>query len=273
VRSHIFQLGRLVRLLMQQQLDAGPFARLPIDILFRPLGLRLDDERFTIRVKFVGHVRFTGMGEYVRSVVVRILAYPLTHDASSILEPQFRKKVPIMSTSNSQSNGNSGKRLIVAILGIALLAAGASWWFRYAATHRTVEFWSPAGATLIRDAPRVTLRSYDPSVGAEPRDDAPLPVDISQAKGLIHLRNALLQDRSYDWSNKPSADQKFESSLVFEVTAGAEPRLVILFSPDFNYAASGSSNADPRPIICCRPMADALRKFFADTLADANPKQ
>ena len=26
-----------------------------------------------------------------------------------------------------------------------------------------------------------------------------LPIDISHARGLTHLRNALLEDRSFDW--------------------------------------------------------------------------
>jgi len=171
-----------------------------------------------------------------------------------------------MSTPN---DGNSGKRLIFIIVAIALAAAGMSWWFRYANTHQTVEFWGPTAATLIRDAPRVTLRSYDPSVVAEPPSDAPLPLDISQARGLTHLRNALLEDRSFDWNAKPPTDMNFQSSLVFEVTAGAEPRLVVLFSPDFNYAANGSSDVAPRPTVCCRPIADGLKKFFTDTLAES----
>jgi hypothetical protein len=171
-----------------------------------------------------------------------------------------------MSTPN---NGNSGKLLILTILALALGAAGLSWWFRYSSTHRTVEFWGPTAARLIRDAPRVTLRSYDPAVGAEPKSDAPLPLDISNAHGLTHLRNALLEDHSYDWTGTPPADANFQSSLVFEETAGAEPRIVILLSPDFNYAGNGSSDAPTRPIVCIRPIAEGLKKFFADALADA----
>jgi hypothetical protein len=177
-----------------------------------------------------------------------------------------------MSTPNNQNSGNSGKRLIVAILAIALCAADLSWWFRYAATHRTVEFWGPNAARLIRDAPRVTLRSYDPAVGAEPKSDAPLPLDISQARGLIHLRTALMEDRSYDWSAKPPGDANFQSSLVFEDSPGAEPRLVILLSPDFTWAGNGSSNASPRPIISTQPIAEGLKKFFTDALAESTPQ-
>ena len=33
-----------------------------------------------------------------------------------------------------------------------------------------------------------------------------MPRDISSAKGLTHLRNALLEDRSYDWTATGPAD-------------------------------------------------------------------
>ena len=62
---------------------------------------------------------------------------------------------------------NSGKLLIVAIFLVAFAAAGASWWFRYSATHRTVEFWGPQAAVLLRDAPHVVLRSYDHGTDAD----------------------------------------------------------------------------------------------------------
>src|SRR5437762_2962231 len=143
----------------------------------------------------------------------------------------------------------SGKLLILAMLLVALMAASASWWFRYSATHHTAQFWGPEAARLIRDAPKVTLRSYDPAVGADADSSNSSARDISNARGLIHLRNALLEDSSYDWSAKTPTEPSWNSSLVFEASAGAEPRAVILFSPDFNWAADGTSDATHRPIV------------------------
>ena len=95
-------------------------------------------------------------------------------------------------------------------------------------------------------------------------------VDISDARGLVHLRNALLEDRSYDWSAKPTADPDWNSSLVFDVTAGAEPRLVILFSPDFDWAANGSPDAAPPPAISCYPISAGLKEFFNEILTESS---
>jgi hypothetical protein len=165
---------------------------------------------------------------------------------------------------------SSGKLLIAAMLLAALAAAAASWWFRYSATHRTVEFWGPEAAVLLRDAPHVALRSYDQGTNTDVTSAKSTSHDISNARGLVHLRTALLEDSSYDWSAKTAVDSDWKSSLVFEVTAGAEPRLVILFSPDFNWAANGSSDAMPQPVVCCKPISDGLKTFFNEILTDSS---
>jgi hypothetical protein len=51
----------------------------------------------------------------------------------------------------------SGKLVIIGILAVAVASAAASWWFRYAATHRAAQYWGPETARLIRDAPTVEL--------------------------------------------------------------------------------------------------------------------
>src|SRR5205814_1975859 len=55
VGADVFQLRSLLRLLVEQLLDTRPLARLPIVIFLGPIGLGLDDQRFAIRIKFIGH--------------------------------------------------------------------------------------------------------------------------------------------------------------------------------------------------------------------------
>lgn len=167
---------------------------------------------------------------------------------------------------------SSGKLLIAVMLLAAVAAAAASWWFRYSATHKTVEFWGPQAAVLLRDAPHVVLRSYDQGTNTDVTSAKSASHDISDARGLVHLRTALLEDGSYDWTAKTGVDSNWTSSLVFETAAGAEPRLVILFSPDFNWAANGSSDANPRPVVCCKPISDGLKTFFNEILAEPSSK-
>jgi hypothetical protein len=155
---------------------------------------------------------------------------------------------------SAPANSKSGKLLILAVFAVGLAAAAASWWFRYAATHRAAEFWGPTAVRLIRDAPRVTLRT-------DSTQDEPL--DISDHKGITHLRNALLEDRSYDWTAVGLPDTDWANSLVFERSEGAEPRVVVLFSPDFQWAANGSAGDPADHAISTQPIADGLAKFFA----------
>ena len=161
------------------------------------------------------------------------------------------------------SRGTSGKLLILGVFAVALAAAAASWWFRYAATHRAAQFWGPTAARLIRDAPRVSLRSDELSAGGD--HSADLPRNLSSTPGLTHLRTALLEDRSYDWTAAGPADSNWSSSLVFEETEGAEPRVVILFSPDFHWAANGSADDPAANAVATGPiLAKGLQVFFAE---------
>ena len=172
------------------------------------------------------------------------------------------------------ANEKSGKRLILAVIAIALLSAAASWWFRYAATHRTAQFWGPQAGTLIRDAPHVTLRSDTPSADGAGGDEADVPRNISTAKGLTHLRNALLEDSSYQWDSAVLSDIGWANSLVFAAAEGAEPRAVVMFSPDFKWVSNGTA-ADPDKAVVATTseFATGLKEFFASEAAEAKPEQ
>jgi hypothetical protein len=183
------------------------------------------------------------------------------------MQPNSNQKVALMSTTSNESmpaNEKSGKRLILGVVAACLVAAIASWWFRYAATHRAAQFWGSQAVALIRDAPHVTLRSDVTSTDAAGGAEADVPRDISSAKGLTHLRNALLEDASYDWT-AGDPDTDWSSSLVFAAADGAEPRAVVMFSPDFKWVSNGTA-ADPSKQIVSTTaeFADGLKKFFAD---------
>jgi hypothetical protein len=156
---------------------------------------------------------------------------------------------------------NSGKLLILAIVAAAALLAGASWWFRYSATHRAAEFWGPRAAVLIRDAPTVTLLDLEANESK---------VDISKAPGMVHLRYALMEDRSYEWPD-PQASIRLQMSsprwlLTFSDPAARED-VSIQISNDCRLAelASDGSRAS---VISCSPIAAGLSEVFAEYAAD-----
>jgi hypothetical protein len=186
----------------------------------------------------------------------------------------------------------SGKLVILGIVGVALAAAGTSWWFRYAATRRAAEFYGDH-VRLIRDAPVVELLQFDLSTAGgfvedELRMDAlnrflERPTsrqDISTAPGLTHLRAALLEDRSYIWpsrSAKPS--DLWQWILVFrnDQSGGG---VVVMFSPDWklvtvhgqlSHTEGGLvqkvyvSNAR---VVSCEPIAAGLAQMLEELAQD-----
>ena len=77
------------------------------------------------------------------------------------------------------------------MFGLALAAATFAWYVNFNRGRRTLEFFGPDAATLIRTAPKVEL--------LVDRDGS---IDISSAPGLLNARTSLLNDASYDWSKK-----------------------------------------------------------------------
>jgi hypothetical protein len=167
--------------------------------------------------------------------------------------------------------GTSGKLVIISILSVALLAAGTSWWFRYSSTHRAAEFWGPQVAQLIRDAPLVEFRQLSPPLESTlPTRESgqlvqhisgPEMINITAARGLVHLRNALVEDRSFAWPTvEPNSDDQWQWVLTFRddsSRAGA----TILLSPEGDRVLSLEH---PQRVASTEPIAKGLREMFAE---------
>jgi hypothetical protein len=159
----------------------------------------------------------------------------------------------------------SGKLVILAIIAVALAAAGTAWWFRYSATHRAVHFWGADAAQLIRDAPIVKLTEY----GGRPDADFMKPInsrDISRAPGLVHLRAALLEDRSFNWPIENSVPGRWGWAIDFLNPDGTNATLN--FTRDWEYV--GTPNQD-NVILSCKPISLGLRKFV-DELPESDER-
>jgi hypothetical protein len=162
---------------------------------------------------------------------------------------------------------SSGKLVIIGILGIALAAAGASWWFRYTSTHRAAQFWGREVAQLIRDASGIELCRLQIVEPVQPQYSALQSQlidchDISKLPGITHLRNALLEDRSFRWptsSVKPDAPWKWVLRFQDESTKD-EAR--IYFSSDWRYVLGRDD-----VILSTEPIATGLNTMFAELLS------
>jgi hypothetical protein len=178
----------------------------------------------------------------------------------------------------------SGKLVIVGILTVALASAAASWWFRYAATHKAVRFWGSDITELIRDARHVLLLRNPPPEISHLAESNPARahfyesvVKVSDAPGLLHLRNALLEDQSFHWPTSsesfpeppPDAGRWQDSGywqLVFFDSQMNKNSVLIRFSKDCRQAMmlQPSFMANVAVTVSTEPIAAGLQKVFTE---------
>jgi hypothetical protein len=108
-----------------------------------------------------------------------------------------------------------GKISVLVILLAALALAGFAWWWNRYAGERSLKFWGPEAALIIRDAEHVELFELTPPPEEETASFETVTVpspsgirfarqlknskDVTGAPGLIHARTSLLQDHSFQW--------------------------------------------------------------------------
>ncbi len=153
-----------------------------------------------------------------------------------------------------------GKLVILSIFSMAVAAAAFAWHFRMQSVDRILPFWGSEAAILIRDAPRVEiLRLQQDANGSESTKLESLTIDqrpiyitdgkeISGAPGLLHARQALLEDASFSWGERQGPSQpRWHWALRF--TDGAR-RVTIAFDASCQHArfCEKGRHLSPAPI-------------------------
>ncbi len=134
--------------------------------------------------------------------------------------------------------------LLLLILALAVVATVFAAWFRWSQGHRALDFWGAERAQQIRFAESIELLWLEsPLVDAASRrnlsvigtltiDGVKWRVDqrrdITAARGLVHARQALIQDATFVWDDYAlSPESAWTHALVFH-TAGKDD-VVLLF--------------------------------------------
>jgi hypothetical protein len=104
-------------------------------------------------------------------------------------------------TSAARSSGHQGKYAVIAILGVAIFAAAFGWYWNVSRGRKTLSFFGPEAARLIRSAPIVEIVVPESKPGTKQGG-----IDISRAPGLLNARSSLLDDASYEWETPPADD-------------------------------------------------------------------
>ena len=151
-----------------------------------------------------------------------------------------------------------GKLAILVILGLACGATSFAIWYNHKKTRRIIRFFGPSPTVLIARAPDVKFLQLAPTTDAGDEVDQEILAageqelvvlnrhEISEARGLKHLRHALRQDVSYAWEDSAKPNSEWPYALQF---IHGPRRETLLLHPDSS------------PFIPVAVMADLQRKL------------
>lgn len=147
----------------------------------------------------------------------------------------------------------SGTKLVIALVGLALMLGAISWWYRYEAAHRASQFWGPAASRLIAESEGLEVIALN-SGEIEDR------LDISKTRGQAHLRHALMSDRNYVW-DEPLEIRDMEWRWTLRFHEG-EQQALIKFTEDLKTVGRVDVANNTATTLACEPMAASLKQYF-----------
>ncbi len=167
-----------------------------------------------------------------------------------------------------------GKYAILAVLFLGLIGAVGGWWYRGQLQRKAITLLGADNATLIQEAPSVVLWELEPADTNRPSGEERTlavanrefivtnRVQTGRAAGLIHLRQSLINDRSYHWEQSAAGcEPEWEYALRFEDEAKRAVTVLLDFSC-FQLLV-----LENQRMVSMKPMAAGLEKFIAAQLA------
>jgi len=168
-------------------------------------------------------------------------------------------------TTAEARRGRPGTLLVLGILALAVGLAAFAVWFQWSQTRRCLAFFGPQVAAAIQTAPRVEAWRLAPG-GTPAAVRGSAPADVSQSRGLVHLRHGLVEDSNYDWSaavaGRPIA--AWDVALAFFDSGAARPRAVLAFDLD---DAGAMTVVGQRGSVGLGRLGPGLRRWITTTLA------
>jgi len=172
-----------------------------------------------------------------------------------------------------------GTKLVIGLAGLALAAGLTSWLYRYGATHQSTRFWGSEAASLIArpsEAEFFRLELAD-SVGESGKRldlgrhySTTLIREITQERGMVHFRHALMTDGNYEWASEPEPSKiDWRWGMRFH---DKQTQALVVLAKDLatiGLVAEGGVRA-----LSCQPMAETLRDYFQNVnLVPASTQQ
>ncbi|MGY8768323.1 MAG: hypothetical protein ACKVH8_07840 [Pirellulales bacterium] len=136
---------------------------------------------------------------------------------------------------------NRGSLLVYGILALATSAGIVTLIFTWSRGNQALEYWGTESAYEIRHAQTIELWTIEPiKEPALANDPAAWDIasgskkwkttqriDITEARGLVHMRQALIEDASYQWGETDtSCTPEWKHALVF--TSKSQPVTLLI---------------------------------------------
>lgn len=160
---------------------------------------------------------------------------------------------------------NTGKVLIVAILSVGVAAALFAWQHQYRRGARVMKLWGADNTYRIRMAPECELlKLTQPSANATDSlriDNQDWQIvqrkEISQARGLVHARQALIQDANYQWDS-PDRPARWSVAVIFRDPDKSDQTTMLAIDLD----GGAICDVQSRRRANVSPIVHGLRVFF-----------
>ena len=184
----------------------------------------------------------------------------------------------------SDGGSGSGKALIIGIVLVALLMSGYAWWHQKQKGRHTLDFWGSRIALRLRYGKEIELLELSqPESAGTATSGSTLEIAgqswgiaqskmISKAKGLVHARQALVFDPSYEWNAAPHKPPVWQYALRvtdevdgesgLEATTSEQSNGVVLLF-DLEHSVAGTADGSRTVQIT---IAKGLSTFFEENL-------
>ncbi|GAA4421319.1 hypothetical protein GCM10023155_03710 [Bremerella cremea] len=161
-------------------------------------------------------------------------------------------------TSPQDKPSTSGTLVVAVIIAVAVAVSLVTVWHHWNRGYASIAYWGALNGENIRYAPKVELRHDGQSF------------DISKVRGLVHFRQALIEDSSFEGTLPTDKAAPNWTHQVDFTPDGAEPATTVWLDLDQGFVglADSKSVLVPKP----NPTASGIRQFVADALAQQASK-
>lgn len=169
-----------------------------------------------------------------------------------------------------------GRTVVVSIFVLALVMAGGAWWRRLQESRHAAAYWGAKRAPLIVGNTKVffVILGNDDGQDSAAMVVAGRPVakafDLSEKRGLVHLRYALTQDANFDWDKLrivPLDDpgdwtyalRFFDGSATLDKAS-----LDVVLDREFRWLGVVDLSLGTIKVVACPRLAPKLKRYLAD---------